>query len=158
MMMRKHQGIKWKSSGSRLEERDWRKQNLDLVSKVKISVWRNPKSERNRIWNFFPKPFFFDTESDTFFDTNFFPIPNPILFLIPKFFETNTNTFSDTKFFRNRYRYFYRHQNFSKPIPKNMERFRNRIWNFLDQNLWTGHCYNAETHSFPAMFKTWGPK
>ena len=38
MMMRKHQGIKWKSSGSRLEERDWRKQNLDLVSKVKIGI------------------------------------------------------------------------------------------------------------------------
>ena len=38
MMMRKHQGIKWKSSGSRLEERDWRKQNLDLVLRVKIGI------------------------------------------------------------------------------------------------------------------------
>ena len=49
------------------------------------SVWRNPKSERNRIRNFFPIPIFFDTESDTFFDTIFF---------------------------RNRYRYFYRYQKF----------------------------------------------
>ena len=28
------------------------------------SVWPNPKSERNRIRNFFPIPIFFDTESD----------------------------------------------------------------------------------------------
>ena len=74
------------------------------------SVWRNPKSERNRIRNFFPIPNFFDTESDTFSDTDFFPIPIPILFSIPKFYETDTNTFFDTKFFRNRYQYF-----FSKP-------------------------------------------
>ena len=41
-----------------------------------------------------------------------------------------------------------------------MEKFQNRIWSFLDHYLWTGlcHCYNAETHSFPAMFNTWGPK
>ena len=84
---------------------------------MQISVWRNPKSERNRIRNFFPIPNIFDTESDTFFDTNFFPIPIPILFSIPKFYETDTNTFFDTKIFRNRYRYFFRYQFFSKPIP-----------------------------------------
>ena len=94
------------------------------------SVWRNPKSERNRIRNFFPIPIFFDTESDTFFDTKFFPIPIPILFSIPNFFETDTDTFFDTKKNRNRYQYFYRYQNFSKPIPilsKNIEKFRNRF-------------------------------
>ena len=64
----------------------------------------------------FPIPNFFDTESDTFFDTNF-SIPIPILFSIPKFYETDTNTFFDTKFFRNRYRYFFRYQKKSKPIP-----------------------------------------
>ena len=81
------------------------------------SVWRYPKSERNRIRNFFPIPNIFDTESDTFFDTNFFPIPIPILFSIPKFYETDTDTFFDTKIIRNRYRYFFRYQNISKPIP-----------------------------------------
>ena len=35
-------------------------------------MWRYPKSERNRIRNFFPIPNFSDTESDTFFDTKFF--------------------------------------------------------------------------------------
>ena len=48
MMMRKHQGIKWKSSGSRLEERDWRKQNLDLVSKVKIGILSPSVSQEER--------------------------------------------------------------------------------------------------------------
>ena len=37
-----------------------------------ISVWRYPKSERNRIRNFFPIPTFSDTKSDTFFKTKFF--------------------------------------------------------------------------------------
>ena len=32
-------------------------------------------------------------------------------------FKTDTDTLSDTKNFRNRYRYFFRYQNFSKPIP-----------------------------------------
>ena len=57
-------------------------------------------------------PIFFDTESDTFFDTNFFPKPIPILLSIPKIFETDTDTFFDTKIFRNRYRYFFRDQIF----------------------------------------------
>ncbi len=30
--------IKWTKSRSRLEARDWRKQNLDLVSKVKLGI------------------------------------------------------------------------------------------------------------------------
>ena len=46
-----------------------------------------------------------------------FSKPIPILFSIPKFFETDTDTFFDTNFFRNRYRYFFRYQIFSKPIP-----------------------------------------
>ena len=45
---------------------------------------------------------FFDTESDTFFDTNFFPIPNPILFPIPKFFDTESETTKKIEKFRNR--------------------------------------------------------
>ena len=36
---------------------------------------------------------------------------------MPKNSETDTNTFSDNKFFRNWYRYFFRYQIFSKPIP-----------------------------------------
>ena len=71
------------------------------------------------------------TESETFFQSHFFSIPNlilfsipiffryriryffwyqnfskpiPILFPIPNFFETDTDTFIDTKIFRNRYR------------------------------------------------------
>ena len=32
-------------------------------------------------------------------------------------FKTDTDTLSDTKNFRNRYRYFFRYQNFPKPIP-----------------------------------------
>ena len=63
-----------------------------------------------------------ETETETFFWYQNFSIPNPILFSIPKFFDTNikffeTDTFFDTKFFRNRYRYFFRYQNFPKPIP-----------------------------------------
>ena len=33
------------------------------------SVWRNPKSERNRIRNFFPILIVFNTESDTFIES-----------------------------------------------------------------------------------------
>ena len=66
---------------------------------------------------FFPIPIFFDTESDTFSNTNFFLKPTPILFSIPKFSETDTNPFFDNKIFWNRYRYFFRYQNFQKPIP-----------------------------------------
>ena len=101
------------------------------VAKPKIWTKPNPK--------LFPIPIFVDTESDTFFDTKCFPIPIPILFSIPEFFETESDTFFDTNFFRNRYRYLFRYQKFSKPIPiplKNMERFRNR--NFLYQIFWTG--------------------
>ena len=101
-----------------------------------FSVWRNPKSERNRIRNFFPRPNFFDTESNTFSDTDFFPIPIPILFSIPKFYETDTNTFFDTKIFRNQYRYFFRYQFFSKPIPilflkPNLNLFRSKFVNWI---------------------------
>ena len=92
------------------------------------SVWRNPKSERNRIRNFFPIPNFFDTESDTFFDTKFFPIPIPILFSIPEFFETESDTFFDTKIFRNRYRYFFYTTKFLKPIP--ILFYNNFFWNW----------------------------
>ena len=64
--------------------------DTDADTSIHVSEWRNQKSERNRNRNFFPIPKFFDTESDTFFDT---------------------------KIFRNRYRYFFRYQKFSKPIP-----------------------------------------
>ena len=78
-----------------------------LDSVLHASVWRYPKSERNRIRNFFPIPNFSDIESDTFFDT---------------------------KFFRYRNRYFFRYQNFPIPNPKppkkwksfETEKFRNR--------------------------------
>ena len=79
------------------------------------SVWRNPKSEQNRIQNFFPMPIFFDTESDTYFDTKFFRYriqyffwyqnfskPIPILFPIPKISETDTDTIKKMEKFRNR--------------------------------------------------------
>ena len=101
---------------------------LKLTLGQNNSVWRNPKSDWNRYRNFywyqkiskpipivFSIPKIFKTDTDTFF-------------AIPNFFETDTDTFSETNFF-------------SKPIPipsKNMEKFRNRIWSFLDQNLWTG--------------------
>ena len=64
--------------------------------------------------------------------------PNPILFSIPIFFKTDFDTFIDTKNFRNRYQYFFRYQKFLKPIPsKNIDKFWNWLWSFLDQNLWT---------------------
>ena len=37
--------------------------------------------------NIFSIPNISDTEFDTFFNTKFFPIPNPIPFLIPNFFR-----------------------------------------------------------------------
>ena len=77
---------------------------------------------------------FFETDTDTFFDTEifrnryryffryqFFSKPIPILFSIPDFFETNTDTFFDTKIFRNQYRY---HQKKWKSFEN--EKFRNR--------------------------------
>ena len=98
-----------------------------------ISVWRNPKSERNRIRNFFPIPNIFDTESDTFFDTNFFPIPIPILFF-------------DTKILRNRYQYFFRYQIFSKPIPilfSKPKNFETETDTFFDTKIfWNRYRYH----------------
>jgi len=40
-----------------------------------------------------------------------------VSFFNTKFFETDTDTFYESKIFRNRYRYFFWYQNFSKPIP-----------------------------------------
>ena len=85
------------------------------------SVWRNPKSQRNRIRNFFPIPNlilfsipnFSDAESDTFFETKLFRyilnlkpskkwksfetenfwIQNPILFPMPNLYDTESDTF-----------------------------------------------------------------
>merc|ERR1712090_37776 len=48
-------------------------------------------------------------------------------FSIPKIFETDTDTFFDTKFFRNRYRYFFRYQNFLKPIPIPLKKYRKTV-------------------------------
>ena len=61
---------------------------MDSVIVYGCSEWRNQKSEWNRNRNFFPIPKFFDTESDTFFDTKIFAIPNPI----PNFFDTESDT------------------------------------------------------------------
>ena len=103
-------------------------------------IWTKPNPK------LFPIPNIFDTESDTFFDTNFFwywyryffrykilrnryqyffskpKFFETDTFLIPKILETNTkffetDTFFDTKNVRNRYRYFFRYQIFPKPIP-----------------------------------------
>ena len=101
---------------------------LILCSGMYISVWRYPKSERNRIRNFFPIPNFSDTESDTFIDIIFFryriryffrnqifsilnpkffqykicTIRNPILFPRPNFFDTEYETIKKIEKFRNR--------------------------------------------------------
>ena len=40
-----------------------------------------------------------ETESETFFRYQIFPIPNPILFSIPNFFDTESDTFFETNFF-----------------------------------------------------------
>ena len=67
---------------------------------------------RNRDRDFFPRPNFFETETDTFFSK---PKPRP------NFFETETETFfpkprlfSETKFFRNRNRDFFSETKFSE--------------------------------------------
>ena len=81
-----------------------------------ISVWRYPKSERNRIRNFFRYHIFFRYRIRYFFDT---------------------------KFFRYRTRYFFRYQIFSIPNPKpckkwksfENELFRNRDLTQNTQNL-----------------------
>ena len=92
---------------------------------TKPEIWTKPKffSDTKYFWyriryffdtNFFPIPIpilfsipkFFETNTETFSDTKFFSKPIPILFSIPKKFETDTNTFIDTKIFRNRYRYY----------------------------------------------------
>ena len=81
------------------------------------SEWRNQKSERNRNRNFFPIPKFFDTESDTFFDTKIFRNRYRYFFRYQKFSKPIPILFFDTNFFWNQYRYFFRYQQFSKPIP-----------------------------------------
>ena len=94
----------------------WLKVYLGWSTSSSSSVWRYPKSERNRIRNFFPIPNFSDTESDTF---------------------------SDTKYFQYRIRYFFRYQIFSIPNPKpskkwksfETEKFRNRNITQNTQNL-----------------------
>ena len=48
-----------------------------------------------------------ETESETFFRYQIFPIPNPILLSIPFFFDTESDTF-----FRYRIRYFFQYQIF----------------------------------------------
>ena len=87
---------------------------------LKIQKWdhqsaTNPKSERNRIRNFFPIPIFFDTESDTFFDTKFFRNQYRNFFSIPKIFETDTDTFSIPIFFETDTDTIKKHGKVSKP-------------------------------------------
>ena len=43
-----------------------------------------------------------ETESETFFRYQIFPIPNPILFPIPNFFDTESETTKKMEKFRNR--------------------------------------------------------
>ena len=76
-------------------------QKLRILLLEVISVWRYPKSERNRIRNFFRY--------------QIFPIPNPILFSIPNFYDTESDTFFDTKFFRYRIRNHQKNGKVSKP-------------------------------------------
>ena len=88
----------------------------------------------NETESFFPIPNIFDTESNTFFDTNFFPIaiifsiqhftkPKPILFSIPNFFKTDTDTFFWNQNFSNWNRYLFYTKNFG-----------NRFW--YHRNNW----------------------
>ena len=56
-----------------------------------------------------------ETESETFFRYQIFPIPNPILFPIPNIFDTESDTFFVTKFFRYRIRNHQKNGKVSKP-------------------------------------------
>ena len=56
-----------------------------------------------------------ETESETFFRYQIFPIPNPILVLIPNLFNTESDTFFDTKFSRYRIRNYLKIGKVSKP-------------------------------------------
>ena len=117
------------------------------LNETESKTFSDTKFFRYRIRYFFRYQFF--SNNDPFFRYKFCLKPIPILFPIPKFSETNTDTLIVTYFFRNRYRYHLK-----------TWKFLNHIWSFLDKNLWTGLCHwlNAETHSFPAMFNTWGSK
>ena len=64
----------------------------------------------------FSIPIFFRYRYRYFFRYQNFTKPIPILFSIPNFFETDTDTFFDTKKKRNRYQYFYWYQKILKPI------------------------------------------
>ena len=55
--------------------------------KIILTIFFDTESETFMI------PNISDTESDTFFDTKYFPIPNPILFLIPNISDTESDTF-----------------------------------------------------------------
>ena len=56
-----------------------------------------------------------ETESKTFFRYQIFPIPNPIIFPIPNFYDTESDTFFDTKFFQYRIRNHQKNRKVSKP-------------------------------------------
>ena len=94
---------------------------------------------------------------------------------MPKKSKPIPNTFFDTKIFRNRYRYFFQYQFFSKPIPilflyfffklipipskKHGNKFKPNLKLFqITLFDWILSLINADTNSFPVMFNTLGPK
>ena len=92
--------------------------------RAKSQIWDIIKSTVLVIWIFYfprpnfpkPRPFFFETETETFFPKPNFPKPKPRLF-------------SETKFCRNRNRDFFPKPNFPKPKlkpSKIWQKFRNR--------------------------------
>ena len=100
-----------------------------LFSSFKEDDWRNDNAVDSGGDQCVTKPKIWTKSNPKLFsDTNFFRYRIRYFFRYQFFSETDTDTFFETKFF-------------SKPIPipsKNMEKFRNRISSFLDQNLWTG--------------------
>ena len=136
---------------------------LEYFDEHKISVWRDPKSERYRFRDFFSVPNFFETDSETFFGTKIFRDRFRDFFSVLIFFETGSETFFGTNFFSrpvpipskncknpgngtrpgpkstlifwkflrlvsifffgtkifwDRFRDFFRYQNFSRPVPR----------------------------------------
>ena len=91
---------------------------------------------RDRFRDFFSVLIFFETGSETFFGTNFFSRPVPIpskncknpgngtrpgpksTLIFWKILRLVSIFFFGTKIFRDRFRDFFRYQNFSRPVPR----------------------------------------
>ena len=78
-----------------------------------------------------------ETESETFFRYQIFPMPNPILFSIPNFFDTVSDTFFKTKFFR--YRFWNHIKDWKVSKPRSFETETSpkipQIWTKLNPKL-----------------------